>query len=294
MAKVISLEKNIVYISGNFTRNEIKLAKQNTYPANLNFSSAHNKAADIAAALTNTVTQNKLKGKRISLVLPTKLAIYRELEIPPVKNPRRALEVIKNSARSTISNIDDYILDYIELYKSPNGTSVIQLSAILQKQLDEYFEAFRTFGITCEKVDLVTNSLSKLTSAYYGSEKLVVLVRVNAESVDLAVIVDGVCLLPRSFNLSATRFKALDTMDIMAQEIAAHINESIQSLSGQRIDRSGAKVLLMCDFDDSDKFAEDMKASLTVPCESFSAAKNAKNSRKLCVYAAAIGAMIRR
>lgn len=287
MRHILSFEKDLIYIKGELKNNKARLIKQELLQTAVNFDKHSLTSEEIVQAIGEFAAEHQLAHKTVDIILPIKSAVFRVFNLPLRSKPKERLALVKREAETALSNVNDYIIDYLDLFDNADQTCSVQLAAIPKKYIEAYLSALAGLKIKCGKMTLLSNSLLNFSLSYIDKTKPSIVFRINRHNIDFLLISEGACVLPRSLPLSISRFEALNTLDVMAKELAEHISMSTQFLSTINHSSEDIGLYFLCDSDRGSDLIDKLKEQVPYSCSQIGGAAN----RQLCQYSSAIGGL---
>jgi type IV pilus assembly protein PilM len=155
----------------------------------------------LAEVIQNTVTQSKIKAKEVATAVPMREAIIRIIPVPAELDDQELRDLVLNHEASLYLPYprEEVDLDYQKLgyFIDQDGIEKVQVLLVATRRdvTDLYVDIFKQAGL---KVDILEiNSFALIRTIreqlrQFGSKEAAVLVDIEFDSTEIAIIVDGV------------------------------------------------------------------------------------------------------
>lgn len=269
----VSVEDNrLVYLAGKITKVGMKIEKQTIldFPDSIIKNGIIQDKEHFVLLLRTLVKEQHLNGKTVSVTLPATAVTSRELTLPCSSKSKEMREMVSNEMLYHAEGLTDYTIEYLILDQGEHKDECRVLAySILNRIMADLLECFTKANLTIQRVEISSNSQSKIFSLKEGQDSTVLLLQIGRKSIDLLLIETGFCVLYQNLRLNLNTFTDSDTLDIMADEIADHINRVTQFNYARHHNKGINQIRLWCDFSEGETLLNLLKKRVNVPCSSF-------------------------
>ena len=142
--------------------------------------------------------------------------------------------------------------------------------------LQEYLDVLQEAGLRCEAVDIATNCAGKLFHACYPEIPTAIVLQINEASVDLRLLENDFCVFSRHIRLNANRLLQDGGIELLAEELADHVNKILQFQTTRHKQQRVGNVLLLCNLDNRQMLMDKLSALLEPECTFFALGSHVK------------------
>lgn len=155
----------------------------------------------LAALIQEMLSDNKIKAKRVATAVPMREAIIRIIALPAELSDEEMQDLILNTEASLHLPYprEEVDLDYQKLgfFEDEDGIEKVQvlLVATRKEVTDAYLETFQQVGLNLDVVEINSFALIRTIREQlrqFGSKEAVVLIDIEFDNTEIAIIVDGV------------------------------------------------------------------------------------------------------
>lgn len=155
----------------------------------------------LAELIQELLTENKIKTKRVATAVPMREAIIRVIPIPAELNDEELRDTVLNHEAELYLPYprEEVDLDYQKLgfFEDEDGIEKVQvlLVATRKEVTDAYMETFRQAGLEVDVLEINSFALIRTIREQlrqFSSKEAAVLVDVEFDNTEIAIVVDGV------------------------------------------------------------------------------------------------------
>ncbi|MGK7928277.1 MAG: type IV pilus assembly protein PilM, partial [Spirulina sp.] len=155
----------------------------------------------LAELIQETLSQNNIKSKKVATAIPMREAIIRIIPIPAELNDQELKEMVLNHEAGLYLPYprEEVDLDYQKLgfFEDEDGIEKVQvlLVATRREVTDIYVDTMQQAGLEIDVLDINSFALIRTIREQlrqFGPQEAAVLVDIEFESTEIAIIVDGV------------------------------------------------------------------------------------------------------
>jgi type IV pilus assembly protein PilM len=155
----------------------------------------------LAELIQETLTQNNIKSKKVATAIPMREAIIRIIPIPAELDDQELKEMVLNHEAGLYLPYprEEVDLDYQKLgfFEDEDGIEKVQvlLVATRREVTDIYLDTIQQAGLEIDVLDINSFALIRTIREQlrqFGPQEAAVLVDVEFESTEIAIVVDGV------------------------------------------------------------------------------------------------------
>jgi type IV pilus assembly protein PilM len=156
-------------------------------------------AEDVAAAISELISNLKIKNKRVGLSISGYSVIVKKINIE-IENEEELADRLHEEAEQYIPfDINEVYLDFqvIKAAKGEYERSEVMLVAAKKEVVDAYLEMIKGLKLVPVLVDVDGFALENIWNTIYGSDKNVCLVDIGASKTNINIIAGGTSVLAR-------------------------------------------------------------------------------------------------
>ncbi|MGK7945657.1 MAG: type IV pilus assembly protein PilM [Microcystaceae cyanobacterium] len=155
----------------------------------------------LAEQITEILTENKIKAKRVATSVPMREAIIRIIPIPSELDDQELRDMVLNHEASLYLPYprEEVDLDYQKLgyFEDEDGIEKVQVLLVATRReiTDSYMDTFQQAGLAVDILDINSFALIRTIREQlrqFGSKEAAVLVDIEFDNTEIAIIVDGV------------------------------------------------------------------------------------------------------
>jgi type IV pilus assembly protein PilM len=170
----------------------------------------------LAFHIQELLTENKIKAKRFATAVPMREAIIRIIPVPSELSDAELRDLIFNTEASLYLPYprEEVDLDYQKLgfFEDEDGIEKVQvlLVATRREVTDTYWNTFEQLGLQLDVVEINSFALIRTIREQlrqFGSQEAVVLVDIEYDNTEIAIIVDGVPQFSRTVPIGLSQMQ---------------------------------------------------------------------------------------
>lgn len=155
----------------------------------------------LAEQITELLTENKIKVKRVATSVPMREAIIRIIPIPAELDDQELRDMVLNHEASLYLPYprEEVDLDYQKLgyFEDEDGIEKVQVLLVATRReiTDSYMDTFQQAGLSVDVLDINSFALIRTIREQlrqFGSKEAAVLVDIEFDNTEIAIVVDGV------------------------------------------------------------------------------------------------------
>lgn len=155
----------------------------------------------LAEKITEILTENKIKAKRVATSVPMREAIIRIIPIPAELDDQELRDMVLNHEASLYLPYprEEVDLDYQKLgyFEDEDGIEKVQVLLVATRReiTDSYMDTFQQAGLAVDVLDINSFALIRTIREQlrqFGSKEAAVLVDIEFDNTEIAIVVDGV------------------------------------------------------------------------------------------------------
>lgn len=206
----------------------------------------------LAERIQELLKEYKIKSRRVATAVPMREAIIRIIPLPAELDEQELREVVLNHEASLYLPFprEEVDLDYQKLgyFEDEDGIEKVQVLLVATKKeiTDSYLETFRQAALEVDVLEINSFALIRTIREQlrqFGSKEAAVLVDIEFDSTEIAIVVDGVPQFSRTvplgtYQMQAALARAMNLPTSRNPEILQEItipNTPFDSLSTQGI-----------------------------------------------------------
>lgn len=170
----------------------------------------------LASHIQEMMTENNIKAKRIATAVPMREAIIRIIPVPAELSDAELRDLIFNTEASLYLPYprEEVDLDYQKLgfFEDEDGIEKVQvlLVATRREVTDAYWETFKQLGLQLDVIEINSFALIRTIREQlrqFGSQEAAVLVDIEYDNTEIAIIVDGVPQFSRTVPIGVSQMQ---------------------------------------------------------------------------------------
>ncbi len=171
---------------------------------------------ELAELLQQTLAENNIKTTKVATAVPMREAIIRIIPLPAELDEQELRDMVLNHEAGLYLPYprEEVDLDYqkLGLFVDEDGIEKVQvlLVATRKEVTDSYLETFRQAGLQLDVLEVNSFSLIRIVREQlrqFGSNEAVVLVDIEYESTEIAIVVDGVPQFSRTVPIGTSQLQ---------------------------------------------------------------------------------------
>ena len=228
----------------------------------------------IAEAVRTCLTEAKIQSPSVITLVPSNLAIIKNIEIPSV-NPKEIKEIIDlQAARHTPYSSEEIIIGYVNIGVFKSNYTRVLLVIVNQDVVRKQIEILRKANLDTNKVVFKPEGLNTIVckTLKLDSEELpVAIIHIDKTSSDFIVSLKGKIIFTRNISLGAQNL-LLQDKEKNTSDFKEEIKKSLETYQSEEIGGAvsvfvPAGVEKLCQEED---FINSLKSILDVPIRAFS------------------------
>lgn len=248
--------------------------------------------ADIAKAISVRFHALKLKNAKIIDVLPSNLAITKNIEIPSV-NPREIREIINLQAgRHTPYSREEIIVDYIDLGTYKRNYTKVLLVIVARSVVKRHFDIIEKAGVKLDRVGFAPEGFVRLSSRVFkldAEPHPVSIIHIDDNFTDFSIAFKNKVLFVRSIPLGALHLKA--EKEKSQTRFVEEIKKSFEAYQSEDIEKGTSSIVILGAVEDSQSLEVALADALHLQVKSLSYLKNLLLSAEALKNAASLASV---
>ena len=216
----------------------------------------------LSELIKDTLKANKISAKKVSTAVPMREAIIRVIPVPAELNEEelRSMILVHEAGMHLPYPVEEVDLDYVKLgyFMDEDGIEKVNvlLVATRKEVTDLYLEVFNQAELEVEVLEINSFALIRTIREQlrsFGSKEAVILVDLEIDSTEIAIVVEGVPQFSRTvpigtYQMRTALSEAVDSSGIGGTEILHGINvlegvESSEDFDSDRLEIGQAALL---------------------------------------------------
>jgi type IV pilus assembly protein PilM len=170
----------------------------------------------LASLIQEMLTENKIKAKRVATAVPMREAIIRIVPLPAELSDAEMRDLILNTEASLYLPYprEEVDLDYQKLgfFEDEDGIEKVQVLLVATRKeiTDAYLDTFQQVGLQLDVVEINSFALIRTIREQlrqFGSKEAVVLIDIEFDNTEIAIIVDGVPQFSRTVPIGLSQMQ---------------------------------------------------------------------------------------
>ncbi len=185
---------------------------------------------EISQYLAQTWREWKLKGRQAMCIIPSKLFISKNVDMPS-NDPEEISKIIDLQAgRYTPYSRDEIVIDYLCMTTPGQHYTNVLLIIVNRKLIDRYVQIFERAGIFVARFGIASESVAHFYQRLLPAEHMsgaIAGIHVDEDASDLTIIDKREMVFVRSIPVGASHFRT--GMESAQQSFVSELNKSISS-----------------------------------------------------------------
>lgn len=196
-------------------------------------------APELAELLQNTLAEHSIKATRVATAVPMREAIIRIIPLPAELDEQELRDMVLNHEAGLYLPYprEEVDLDYQKLgfFVDEDGIEKVQvlLVATRKEVTDAYIETFRQAGLQLDVLEINSFSLIRIIREQlrqFSSNEAVVLVDIEFDSTEIAIVVDGIPQFSRTVPIGTSQLQSA-----LSRAMNLPVSRNIELLQGMTI-----------------------------------------------------------
>jgi type IV pilus assembly protein PilM len=196
-------------------------------------------APELAELLQNTLAEHSIKATRVATAVPMREAIIRIIPLPAELDEQELRDMVLNHEAGLYLPYprEEVDLDYQKLgfFVDEDGIEKVQvlLVATRKEVTDTYIETFKQAGLQLDVLEINSFSLIRIIREQlrqFSSNEAVVLVDIEFDSTEIAIVVDGIPQFSRTVPIGTAQLQSA-----LSRAMNLPVSRNIELLQGMTI-----------------------------------------------------------